>query len=518
VLRASLRSPAAVAGLLGAFALALYAGSAGHGFVHDDTPLLLKNPYLGDLGNLGRFFASDYWAPTLVSGLYRPLVTTSFALDRAVGGMDPLGFHLVNLVLHAGVCVLVLGLVRRLVGDARLAAATAFLFAAHAVHTEVVANVSAGRPELLASLFLLASLRFHLAGRRLAAVGLFGLALLCKESAAAWLGVVYLTDLVYAAPAEPLSLGRTGRLLRQRLLSVYAVYALVLLAYLGVRLVALGLDASVPAPARLDNPLAGLDPLWRVVNAVWVLGRYALLLVLPLRLAYDYSHAQIPLLGPGDPRLVLVPLLCAAAVAGGVLAWRRSRDLFYALAFTGLTLFPVSNLALPIGTIMAERLLYLPSLGFCLALALALRRVAAVLAATPRVRRRLGVALVAGVVALHAGRSLERLPDWRSEDSLWLHDVEVVPRSARAQANAGAALERQGRCAEALAHFEAAIALGLPPQDYVQPYQGKALCLAELGRFAEAAELYAVVVRHGPPHPELERRIRRGLRESRETP
>ena len=500
------------------FALALHAGSLRHGFVHDDTPLLLKNPYLGDLANLGRFFASDYWAPTLVSGLYRPLVTTSFALDRAVGGMDPLGFHLVNLVLHAAVCVLILGLVRRLCGDAGLAAATAFLFAAHAVHTEVVANVSAGRPELLAALFLLASLRLHLAGRRLAAVGLFGLALLCKESAAIWLGVVYLTDLVYADPAEPLSPNRMRRLLRQRLLPVYTGYALVLLAYLGIRLAALGPEASFPAPARLDNPLAGLDPLWRAANAVLVLGRYALLLVLPLHLAYDYSYDQLPLLGPGDPRLGLVLLLCAAGAAALVLASRRSRDLFYALGFTGLTLFPVSNLALPIGTIMAERLLYLPSLGFCLALALALRRVAAALAATPGARRRLGAALVAGVVGLHAVRSLERLPDWRSEDALWLHDVERVPRSARARANAGAALERQGRCAEALGHFEAAIALGLPPQDYVQPYQGKALCLAELGRYAEAAELYAVVVRHGPPHPELERRIRRGLRGSGVTP
>ncbi len=509
---------AALAAALGVFALALYSGAAAHGFVHDDTPLLLKNPYLADLGNLARFFRSDYWAPTLASGLYRPLVTSSYALDVAVGGRDPLGFHLVNLALHAGVCVLVLSLLRRLTGDVGLAAASAFLFAAHAVHTEVVANVTAGRPELLASAFLLVSLHAHLAGRRAAALAAFGLALLCKESAAAWIGIVYLTDAVYGEPAEPLSLRRLLLVLRQRLWPVYAGYLGMLAAYAGLRLLALGPDASLPAPALLDNPLARLDAFWRIANALQVLWRYALLLVLPLRLAYDYSYAEIPLLGPGDPRLALLLALSAAGAAVLIAAFRRSRDLFYALGFTGLTLAPASNLVVPTGTIMAERLLYLPSLGFCLALVLGLRRLAAALARAPRDRARIGAALVALVVALHAARSLERVPDWRSEDALWLHDVELVPGSARAQANAGAALERLGRCAEALERFDAAIAVGLPPEEYVQPWQGKALCLAELGRFAEAAELYAVAVRHGPPHPELEGRIQRGLRRTQAPP
>jgi hypothetical protein len=201
----------------------------------------------------------------------------------------------------------------------------------------------------------------------------------------------------------------------------------------------------------------------------------------------------------------------ATVLAGSVLlaaAARRDRLLFYALAFPLVAISVVSNLVLPIGTIMAERLLYLPSVGFCLALAWALRRMSGR-------RVRLFAALVGVLVVLHAARVQGRIGVWQDEDTLWLHDATVVPRSARAQSNAGAVLERQGRCPEALERFQAAIAIGLPPEKFVHPYQGKVVCLTELGRFEEAAALYAVVVQHGPPHPELQRRIRQGLREGR---
>ena len=504
-------APAAVLGL----AAALYAGSLAHGFAHDDTPLLLRNPFVRDPAHWMRLLRTDYWAPTLESGLYRPLASLSYALNFGLGGDRPLGFHAVNVALHAGVSALVWALVRRLTGDPSLALVTGLLFAAHAVHTEVVANVTAGRPELLAATFLLLSLHAHLAAegasrararrRRGWAVACFALALLCKESAVAWLGVVWLTDALYREGAERPSLAAFGRALGRRGATLYAAYGVAVLAWLGVRLLALGADAGLPPPRVLDNPLVGLPVGWRLANAVGVLIRYAELLVLPLRLSYDYSYDQIPLFARAGPELLRVLAALAAGAALAALAFRRSRDAFWGLAFCGLAIAVVANLAFPIGTILGERLLYLPSVGFCLLLALALRRLAGG-------RQRLFAALAAGAVALHGARALERVPDWRSEDAIWLHDVERVPRSARAQSNAGAVLERQGRCEEALPRFDAAIAIGLPPHEFVHPYRGKAVCLAALGRYAEAETLYRIAARHGEPHPELERRIREGLR------
>ncbi len=501
---------------LAVFAVAclVFAPSATGGFAHDDTPLLLKNPYLHDLANLPRFFGQDYWAPTLVSGLYRPLVTLSYALGVAAGGLDPLGFHLVNILLHGAVSALVFALFRRLCGRLDLALAGALLFATHAVHSEVVANVSAGRPELLSALLLLLSLRAHLAadrrpaagarGLRLVAAAAFGLALLCKESAVAWLGVVLLTDWLYGDSEERPGPSRLASLLRARLLPVYAPYAVALLAVAGLRLLALGVEQTLPPPRVLDNPLVELSAPWRWASAAWVGLHHARLLVFPLHLSYDYSYAQIPpVTSVRDPRLwaalAAVPTLLALAA----LAWRRSREVFYGLGFAIVMLSVVSNLVLPIGTILGERLLYVPSIGFCLAAVAGLRRL------VPGK----GFALCVGLlVLLHGARTLERIPDWRSEDAIWLHDARVSPRSARARSNAGAVHQRRGRCPEALVEFDAAIAVGLPPELFVAPYQGRVLCLVELSRFREAARLYERIRTLGPPNPEVERRIRQGLR------
>ena len=123
------------------FAGLLYAGSARNGFVLDDGALVRDNPLIRSLAGIPTLFASDYWEPEAKVGLYRPLVTTSYALNYALGAREPMGYHLANVGLHALVSLLVWVLYLRLGSGAAIAATAAFLFAAHAVHTEAVANV-----------------------------------------------------------------------------------------------------------------------------------------------------------------------------------------------------------------------------------------------------------------------------------------------------------------------------------------------------------------------------------------
>ena len=78
------RRPALLLAVL-AFSAALYANSAGNGYVLDDGPLVASNARIRHPSNLSRFFTSDYWGPVRSSGLYRPLVTTSYALGYAAG-------------------------------------------------------------------------------------------------------------------------------------------------------------------------------------------------------------------------------------------------------------------------------------------------------------------------------------------------------------------------------------------------------------------------------------------------
>ena len=495
-----------------AFALLLFAVVLGNGFALDDPYLVVRNPYLVSI-NLPRFFTSDYWEPTIRSGLYRPLVTTSYALNRVLGGVDPRGYHALNVLLHAANAALALLVLHRLTGRLALATLAAFLFAVHAVHAEVLANVSLGRPELLAALFFLLALRsYRPAGPvSLASLLWFALGLLSKESAATLVAVLPLVDALYGAGAAP---GVRGALaVWRRRLPVYGVYALLAVGYLGLRFLALKGGGVLPLERELDNPLMTLPAGWRIANALWVAFHYAWLLVFPLRLAYDYSLDQIPLIrSAGDPRLLFVVAGWALAAAG--LAWcgRRGRDAFFGILFTLATFSVVSNVAAPIGTILGERLLYLPSLGFCLALAAGLAALAGRLAPAPGARRRTLGALGALLVALHGARAVVRCLDWRTENGLYVHDLAVNPRSAKIQSNAGAALAELGRHEEALRAFAAAREIA---PTFLAPRQGTVLSLVALGRFEEAQQAYREALRFGPPNPEVEEQIARGLRRQR---
>jgi tetratricopeptide (TPR) repeat protein len=445
----------------------LYAGAVGHGFVHDDEPLILNNPLIRALDNTPALLASDYWEPRS-SGLYRPLTTLSFALNFALGELDPRGYHLANIALHGCVGALVWLVSRLVFADAAVAAGAALLFAAHAVHTEPVAGVGAGRAELLCAVFFLLSLLCHALRSRTAVrrsgalyalgLGAFFLALLSKESAVALLGVVFLHDLAFGPHARRGLLQGAAQVLRTGFRRVYAGHLLVAALALAVRLAALGGGRVLPAIPFDDNPLAELALPWRLTNALQVALRYAALLAFPRRLSYDYSYDQIPLLDSlGDPAALAALLLSGCVAWLALRSYRASHALFFALGFTLLTFSLVSNLVMPIGTILGERLLYLPSLGFCWLFALAARRLAQRLPRAPRAQVVLYVGVVALAVGLHGWRSLERIPVWRSPESLFLRDVETSPNSAKAQLNAGIVLERAGRHAEAIARYERAI-------------------------------------------------------------
>jgi tetratricopeptide (TPR) repeat protein len=178
---------------------------------------------------------------------------------------------------------------------------------------------------------------------------------------------------------------------------------------------------------------------------------------------------------------------------------------FFGVGFALATVSVVSNALIPIGTILGERLLYLPSLGFCLALAALLAGAAARWSRTPVAAARALAAAVAVLVALHAARGIDRVLDWRTENGLYLHDLAINPGSFKIQSNAGAALAELGRHEEALRCFRAAIAIA---PDFPAPWRGSVVSLIALSRFDEAAAAYAETLRFGPPVPEVEAALR----------
>jgi hypothetical protein len=209
-----------------------------------------------------------------------------------------------------------------------------------------------------------------------------------------------------------------------------------------------------------------------------------------------------------DGQLWLV--LALVALGLGLVVWsaRRSPVLFFGLGFALVTFSVVSNVVVPIGTILGERLAYLPSVGFCLAAALGVRALARVCTRDARAAGALFAAAMALLVGLHALRAFERARDWRTLETLWLHDVEVSPRSVKAIANAGVALLVLERPAEALQRFDEAIASGVPAAEFMAPHHGAVFALLALDRIDEARSRYAFAKRHGSPLPPFELLVR----------
>src|SRR5712692_9504485 len=191
-------TPRRIAILIFVAAWAVYLNSLGGQFVFDDTSIIQNNPQIRSLGitNLQHIFGSHYWQTVAgQGGLYRPVVILSYALNYAVGGFDPAGYHFVNVLLHALNSVLVFLIIHELFGDLVFAAWSGLLFALHPIRTEAVAYV-VGRAESLAAFFFLVAWLCYIRRKLVLSAAAFLLAVLSKESAFTFLAVPLLTDYV----------------------------------------------------------------------------------------------------------------------------------------------------------------------------------------------------------------------------------------------------------------------------------------------------------------------------------
>ena len=285
--------PAVWMAIVAAVAIGVYANSLGGTLLYDDLNAITNNALVVE-GDVRGILTTPSWWGDRRTALWRPLTTSSFALDHALHGLAPLGYHVENVALHALVSMLVLAVFAAAGVAAPIAAAAALLFATHPVHTEVVANV-VGRAELIAAAGFMLAWRAWLAadaargrrrlGWRVAALIGYFLALLAKENAIMLPAVVLLADLLRrpdAAPTEPMG-RRAPR---------YVVLAAVGLAFVLLRAVVVG--GLTPRAELLDNPLGVLPPAERLRTAIAVVGRYGLRLAFPLWLSADYSYDQIP--------------------------------------------------------------------------------------------------------------------------------------------------------------------------------------------------------------------------------
>ena len=483
-------------------ALLLYARTAAYPFLFDDTAIVAGNRLVESLSNLPEIFRSSYWEGTVLGGaggLYRPLTIAMYAVEHAIYGENPAGYHVVNILLHALVTVLVYRLFAEL-AERRTAWIGAALFAVHPVHVEAIAGV-VGRAELLSAALVLGALLLHRAwrppGRAAGArslgartpwvCGAFYLAAaLTKESALTAIALVASYEFAFRYEGR---FGAWARALPHDAVTVYLPWIAAAALALGMRAGVLGALAEADPRNAVDNPLIVAPTGARIPTALRIFAEYVRLAVFPLRLSSDYSANQVPVSSWGDGAVWIGATLAVAAAGGLALAGKRRGVVLFAALWCAVTYAVIANVFVLIGTVVAERLLYLPSAAFCML-------VAAALAARPiRARRAFAVAVPALAIALLGTRAWVRVADWRSENSVIVRDVESAPNSARLRSQHGQVFMEQWKIDEAVAEFDRAIEIA---PNFSEPYLFKGLAATGAGDYEGAALLYLRAVQLTP--------------------
>jgi Tfp pilus assembly protein PilF len=326
-----------------------------------------------------------------------------------------------------------------------------------------------GRPELLAAGFLLAAWILHLGDWEIPALICFALALLSKESAAAFLPLVVVGDYARGKWKPPLRYAWIGGLTA---------------IYLGLLWKVQGGRFGQPGIALLDNPLASLPTGWRILNALRVAWKYVALQLYPATLSCDYSFNQIPMYK--DWRHTLPAAMAAAAFVGAWLWTVRKRKTEWVLGgaiYLG-AFATTANILIPTGTILGERLAYLPSAGLCLLLAAVWTRLFA--GAPQRRGQTLALALLVIAVGALGVRTMVRNLDWRSNITLFAAAVRAAPNSAKAHLNLASAYRNEKQLDLARGEFEAV--LRIYPK-YPDALAGYGLVDFQLGDYQDAERM-----------------------------
>jgi protein O-mannosyl-transferase len=428
--------------LLVAATLIVYADALSNGFVWDDETLVVKNPGIKSLAGVPQLFASDLFPFPIVSHYYRPLQSVTYAIDYAVHGLAPFGYHLTSIVLHAATAVVLYRLGTLLLGAARPALVAALLFAVHPIHTEAVTYV-AGRSDPLSGLFGLGALLLAAQRRRLASLVAFALALLSREASMVLVPLVVLVDATLARRrGEP----RSGRAL-----------ALVAAPYLGVLAAYLAVRSAVVGGGSVTTQLALVPTHLRLATLPEVVLRYLAVLLVPIDLHMErFVPAATSL---AEPRVLAATAVVAALVVAAIRLRGRAWPLAFGLAWFALALVPYANVV-PLATFMAEHWLYLPSVGLFLAAGWAIDGLA-----TTQARAAVAVAVAAAAVVAYGGVTMRRNLDWRDDVSIFAATVPLAPQSARALTGLASAHHDRGETDQAIAEYERAVALTTTDHD-----------------------------------------------------
>jgi Flp pilus assembly protein TadD len=380
---------------------------------------------------------------------------------------------------------------------------------AHPIHTEVVANIKSA-DELLSFIFFLLTVNSlwnyfssNNKSKLYLAVGYFFIALFAKESVVTYLFIIPL--IIYYFTTVPFAKNRTVFFYLLGATILFLIIHEVVLSSTGY---------SKITYTYLDNSLVGAQNIGdRIATAMLMMGTYIKLLVVPYPLSYDYSFNQVPITTFSDVKVLASCILYIAMAVYAFMNFKKKTLISFCIIFYLITMALVSNVVVLIGSTMAERFLFVPSLSFCLLIGLLITKLTKTYSLknnfnnlagfiTPNIKV---LVPVAALLVIYSFTTIDRNKDWKNDFTLMTHDVKNAPNSGRTHYNHGTELmnvlainetdpaKKKALFDTVIKEFE--VALQLDPVS-PQPFQNMAVAYYFQGNYAKSIEYAQKVLKN----------------------
>ncbi len=468
---------------------AVYFNALSGDFVYDDEVQIIENSWIRDIRYIPTIFSKSVWGfkPELsTSNYYRPLMHIVYMFNYHLFGLNPWGFHLVNILFHCGAAVLVFLVIWRLLPEQRASVSSvylsppfiaALLFATHPIHTEAVTWI-AGLPDVTFTFFYLLSFYLYISFREgsrrsyIFSLLTFSVATLFKEPALTLPLILVAYDYLLKGSDETLF----ARIKR------YIPYIAISVIYLLVRYYAL----------RNFAPLASYPDLTTyqfIINIFPLFSEYLASLLWPfdLNLWHTFHPIRTSFEAKGIISMVVTVIFFIVAIA----AYRKNKLVLFSLLLLLIPLLPAFYIKGIGGKPFAERYLYLPSAGHVLLLAICLswgRR--------KMPKGALGVTVVFLLLTgFYAAATTGRNAVWKDDIALWTDTVKKSPDSEKAYDNLGNAYASQGLFNQAIVEYEEALRL---KPDCVETHNNLGLAYESQGLWEKATAEYQAALQLKP--------------------
>ncbi len=417
-------------------AFLLYSNTLKHQFVLDDYSVIKENQLTkSGTSALKEIFSSSYRTGygNNENNLYRPLTKAMFAIEWQLSPDNAHFHHLINVLMYALVCVLLfIVLLRYTKINIYILFLIALIFAAHPIHTEVVANIKS-RDEISSMLFLLLSLLCiskYITNNKivmlLCTLFCFFLALLSKESAIVYVALAPLFIYFFTETSLKNNIKITGSL------------AVVAILYMMLHIKIIGSIGIKNIPVIDNSLLYTTDVIQQKATAILIMGKYFLLMLFPHPLSCDYSFNTIPIVSSlANIGFLLALIFHLFLLYYAIKKIKEKHILSFCILFYLGSMALASNIFMLIGTHLAERLLFFPSVAFCLAAVYFLCKLFKIDITDGTVRFNslfkinATLLMIVGVVMIaYSVKTYSRNKDWKSDTYLFGHDLETVPNSA----------------------------------------------------------------------------------------